>query len=92
MLTDAPAFYERAEMYRRQNNLERAEYFFNKAVAVDPKLALAHLGIARIRKAQGNMDEYRKLVEKAKALDPKNPEIIGEDKHLKTSVAPAKKK
>jgi tetratricopeptide (TPR) repeat protein len=88
----APAFYERAEMYRRQKNFERAEYFFNKALAINPKLALAHLGIARIRKAQGKMDEYRKLVEKAKALDPKDPEIIGEDKYLKTSVAPAKKK
>jgi tetratricopeptide (TPR) repeat protein len=76
----APAYYERAEIYRKQGEMERAEAYYTKALNFDPKLAVAELGLALIFKAQKKSAEYKKHLNKAKALDPNNKEITAEMK------------
>jgi tetratricopeptide (TPR) repeat protein len=74
----APADYERGEIYRKQVNFERAESFYRKALQANPKYALAELGLARLSKAQNKTAEYQDHLNRAKALDPDNKEIISE--------------
>ncbi len=81
----APAYLERAEIYRRQNNCDRADTYFTKALELDPKLALAELGLARCAKAANKSDEFTAHLKKAKQLDPANAEILAEEKELTPS-------
>jgi tetratricopeptide (TPR) repeat protein len=74
----APAQYERAQVYRLQSNFSRAEQFYLKALNADPRYGLAELGLARLAKAQKNQAEYIAHLNKAKALDPNNKEILAE--------------
>ena len=74
----APAHYERGEIYRKQGNFDRAEAFFRKALQANPKYALAELGLARIAKEQKKTGEYQDHLNRAKALDPDNKEILSE--------------
>jgi tetratricopeptide (TPR) repeat protein len=85
----APAYYERGEIYRKQKIYDRAEYYFNKALRLDPKYGLAELGLARCAKAQNKPGDYLDHVNKAKKLDPENPEILAEEKEI-TPKAPKK--
>jgi tetratricopeptide (TPR) repeat protein len=85
----APAHYERGEIYRKQNQLDRALTFYQKALQADSKYGLAELGIARISKAQNKNAEYTSHLNKAKALDPENKEIAAEAKE-KEPAPPAK--
>jgi Tfp pilus assembly protein PilF len=59
-------------------NIDRAEYYFDKAIKEDPKYGLAFLGKARCAKAQKNMALYKDLINKAKTLDPKDTRIQDE--------------
>jgi hypothetical protein len=43
-------------------------------------MAEAHLGLARVAKAEKNKPVYTVHLNKAKALDPKNPEVLEEIK------------
>jgi tetratricopeptide (TPR) repeat protein len=74
----APAHYERGEIYRKQAQLDRALSFYQKALQSDPKFGLAELGLARIYKAQNKTADYTAHLNKAKALDPDNKEIMAE--------------
>ena len=74
----ATADYERGEIYRKQANFERAESFYRKALQANSKYALAELGLARLSKAQNKTAEYQDHLNRAKALDPDNKEIISE--------------
>jgi tetratricopeptide (TPR) repeat protein len=76
----APANYERGEIYRKQSQFERAESFYQKALQSDPKLAIAELGLARVYKALNKNSEYTSHLNKAKALDPTDKEIMAEAK------------
>ncbi len=78
----APANYERAEIYRKLNNLERAEAYYLKALNDDPKMGLAELGLARVYKAQNKITEYAAHLNKARSLDPDNKEIAAEYKEM----------
>ena len=76
----APALYERGNIYLKQNKVERAKSLFNKAIKSDPKFALGYLGLARVAKVQKQNALYAKHLKKAKALAPKNKEILAEGK------------
>ena len=86
----APANYERAEIYRKQNFFDRAESYYLKALEDDPKFALAELGLARIYKAQNKATEYAAHLNKAKSLDPENKEIMAEGQEKETKAPPKK--
>jgi len=74
----APALCERGNIYLAQSNLERAKSFFNKALKASPKMGLAYLGLARLAKTKKKTADYTKYLNKAKALDPDNKEILKE--------------
>jgi len=76
----AAALLERGEVYLLQNKPDRAQEYFLKALKADPKLAMAELGLARVAKARKDMQEYTVRLNKARALDPKNKEILEETK------------
>jgi tetratricopeptide (TPR) repeat protein len=71
----APALAARAEAYLLTNKPDRAEQYYAKALKADPNCALAELGMALLAKAQKNNAGYTEHLNKAKALDPKNPQI-----------------
>ncbi|OEY99085.1 MULTISPECIES: putative peptide modification system cyclase [Stenotrophomonas] len=47
---------------------DSALLFFNQAATVDPDFAFAYLGMMRIRDGQGNLEEARRLYDRAYAL------------------------
>lgn len=70
-----PSLIERGDTYLLQNEYKRAEHYFQKALTVEPKNGMAVFGLALVAKAKKNMKEYKELLNKAKALDPKNTRI-----------------
>ena len=70
----------KGNIYLLQSNIERAKSFFDRSLEADPKYALAHLGLAKVAKSKKNNALYKKHLNKAKALDPKNKEILEEIK------------
>ncbi|NLW32809.1 MAG: tetratricopeptide repeat protein, partial [Fibrobacter sp.] len=58
---------------------DRAENYFKKALEVDPKMALAQFGLARLYKVQKRDDLYKTHLAKAKELDPDNPYFNDEE-------------
>ena len=80
----AVAHFERAEtIMMAKGSLPRAEALYNRALRADPKLALAHLGLAKLFKQQKKTEEYKKHLEQAQKLDPDNEEIASEVKRAK---------
>jgi Tfp pilus assembly protein PilF len=71
---------ERANIYMLQTKLPWAKQFYERALKIDPKLALAHLGLARVAKASNDSATYKAELDKARELDPQNNEIINEAK------------
>jgi len=59
--------------YLRQNDLAQAQRALDRALQFDPKLAMAHLGMASLRERQGSMDGAMKHYREALALEPHNP-------------------
>lgn len=76
----APALYERANIYLIQQRYDWAETFYKRALKVDSKYALAHLGLAKVAKAKKDKAGYKTHLEKAKSLDPNNVKIKKEFK------------
>lgn len=76
----APALCERGNIYLLQSNIDRAKSFFDRSLEADPKYALAHLGLAKVAKSKKNNALYKKHLNKAKALDPRDKEILEEIK------------
>ncbi|MFW6253621.1 MAG: tetratricopeptide repeat protein [Chitinivibrionales bacterium] len=74
----APALSARGDAYLKQNQLGRAQNFYEKALQVDSKFALAELGLARVAKMKKDIASYQKHLNKAKALDPENNQILTE--------------
>ena len=74
----APADYERGEIYRKQSQYDRAKTFYQKALQIDHKYALAELGLARVAKSMKKTADYTSHLNKAKALEPDNKEILAE--------------
>ena len=63
-----------------QSNVSRAKSFFERAVKADPKYALGYLGLAKVAKTEKKNAAYKKFLNKAKKLDPKNEDIVKEIK------------
>ncbi|MGA2506178.1 MAG: tetratricopeptide repeat protein [Chitinispirillaceae bacterium] len=76
----APAMVERANVYLIQAKFQWAKTFYERALKVDPKLAMAHLGLARVAKASKDTAVVQAELDKAKELDPDNKEILDEIK------------
>ncbi len=76
----APALAARADVYLKQNKLDRAKDYYEKALKADAKFALAELGLARVAKAKKDNASYQRHLSKAKSLDPRNDEIMREVK------------
>ncbi len=76
----APAIYERGNIFLMQQNYDGAKAFFERALKLDSKFALAELGLAKLAKAQKNQAEYQKHLQSAGKLDPGNKEIQDEMK------------
>jgi tetratricopeptide (TPR) repeat protein len=79
----APAMVERANVYLIQGKYQWAKTFFERALKVDKKIAAAHLGLARVAKAAKDYALAQMELDKAKALDPGNKEILKEIRSLK---------
>ena len=79
----APAMIERANVYLIQNKLQWAKTFYERALKIDPKAATAHLGLARLAKNSKDMATYQTELDRAKALDPSNREILDESKTMR---------
>lgn len=74
----APSMLARGNIYLQQMKLDRANSFFDKALKAEPELALAYLGLAKCAKLRNENTLYLSLLNKAKALDPKNHAILAE--------------
>ncbi len=74
----APALYERANIYYFQQRYDLAKSFYEKALKIDSKYAMAELGLAKVAKSQRNNAAYKTHLDRAKALDPNNSEILKE--------------
>ncbi|MCF7873351.1 MAG: tetratricopeptide repeat protein [Candidatus Omnitrophica bacterium] len=53
-------------------NLEKSQYYLQKAIDSDPKFADIYVRLAQVYRAQGNMDKYDQYLNKALDIDPKN--------------------
>lgn len=67
--------YYLAEIYLAQNKLLWADKYYKDALKRDPKLGLAEYGLAKIAKIRKDDGNYRKHLQRAYELSPKNPEI-----------------
>jgi tetratricopeptide (TPR) repeat protein len=79
----APALASRGGIYIVRGDYDLAKTYFEKALASNPRLAGAEVGLARISKAQKNMGGYQEHLNKAKALDPRDPDVLDETKDTK---------
>lgn len=61
--------------YLRQNDLIQAERALERAIQFDPRLAMAHLGMASLRERQDLLDPALEHYRKALALDPDDPYV-----------------
>jgi tetratricopeptide (TPR) repeat protein len=69
---------ERADTYLLMSKPQWAETFYRRALKADPQYALAELGLARVSKLRKDTQTYKVHLERAKSLDPDNPEILAE--------------
>ncbi|MDR0306106.1 MAG: tetratricopeptide repeat protein [Chitinispirillales bacterium] len=71
----APALYERANVFLLQQKFSEAKSFYERALRIDSKYALAELGLARVAKAARDEKEYNNRLDRAQKLDPNSREI-----------------
>jgi tetratricopeptide (TPR) repeat protein len=79
----APAYYERAETYMQASKPTWAETFYKRALRADSQYGLAELGLAKIAKRQGKMDEYKQHLEAAQKLSPDDDQVAEEARKAK---------
>ena len=65
---DALHAYAKGLAALSNQDFDRALLFFNQAVTVDPGFAFAYIGMMRIRHGQGDLEEARRLFNRADAL------------------------
>jgi len=82
----APAYSGRGDAHLGMNEFDRAEGFYKRALELDPKLASAALGLAKVYKAQNKRDQYNTYLNMARLLDPNSKALQDE---LKTPAKPA---
>lgn len=79
----APAYYGRAEAHLAMGDYDRSVTYFKKALELDPKMAVAELGLAKVYRMQKKDDLFKAHLNNAQKMDPNNPLIKTELKNLK---------
>jgi len=79
----APACAGRAEAHFLLAEYDRAETYYKKALALDPKMVSAELGLSRVYKATKQKDLQMQHLNRAKLLDPNNKAVQDEIRLLK---------
>jgi len=79
----APACVGRAEAHFLLAEYDRAETYYKKALALDPKMVSAELGLSRVYKATNQKDLQVQHLNRAKALDPNNKAVLDALKLIK---------
>jgi tetratricopeptide (TPR) repeat protein len=77
---DPAAYCTRGQFHYERKNYEQSLKDFNRAIEIDPKMALAYQGRSQTHKKLGNEDESKEDQIKAKELTPKPPEKKPEKK------------
>ena len=70
--SNASATYESGDVYRLQNKILWAEKYYKSCLKIDSKYALAYVGLAELSLVRKDTVTYRKQINKAYELDPKN--------------------
>jgi tetratricopeptide (TPR) repeat protein len=70
-----PAINGQAQIHLIQNKILWAEKYFKNALKMDPDFASAELGLAKIAELRKDKAKYKKHLDRAYFLDPKDPEI-----------------
>jgi tetratricopeptide (TPR) repeat protein len=74
-ITDDPlTYYWMGDVYLQQNNMDRAQQFLLKALAIQPGLTGAQLDLAKIYQAQGKTMQAVKALEAVIGADPDQQE------------------
>ncbi len=73
-----PALYERGIIYLKESKIPRATSQFKRIVESKPKSPYGYLGLAKVAKVQKKTALYTKQLNKAKALGPKNEDVLRE--------------
>ncbi len=68
-------FYERGYRLEQSGNLADAESMYLTATEIDPSLAIAYTGLARITEAQGRWEDAVRYYQEATRLHPSNPSL-----------------
>jgi tetratricopeptide (TPR) repeat protein len=71
---DAFAFYNLGECYERLNELDKAEKNYQKAIRLEPEMAMAHVGMAVIADLKENYLGSVHYMKKALEIEDKNDE------------------
>jgi len=92
----APALYERAEVHLEQDKAKWAEMFFQRALAADPQMAMAEVGlakVARLFKDEMKCDQHLANAQSIAGDDPVVKKAIAEVRNPSTAnrdvVAPS---
>lgn len=64
-------------IYEFEQKFELAEQCFDRAITLDPSMALSHLRLSRVLSAQLEHDQAIKHAEAAAKLDPLTPNVLG---------------
>jgi tetratricopeptide (TPR) repeat protein len=83
----APVPYERAETHLLQGKPNWAEEFYGRALELDPKMAVAELGLAKVALTHQKRADYLRHLARASAMDPRNPLIAQEVQNSKAAPA-----
>ena len=78
----ADAFLGRAEAHFGMRDFERALSFYRRALEVNPRLARAELGLAKVYRAQNRRDLMTTHANRARTLEPNNRALIEEIEQL----------
>ena len=74
-ITDDPlTYYWMGDVYLQENNMDRAQQFLSKALAIQPGLPGAELDLAKTYQAQGKIAQAVKTLEAVIAADPDQQE------------------
>ena len=71
------AYYNLGWIYEGREEFERAEELYRRALAIDPTLVDAHLGLASALLNRGRVEEAESSIRRALELDPQNVYGLG---------------
>lgn len=75
-LGDSPYFFTIGMEYMSAQNIEKAAYFFEKALVIDPSFQQAINNMGVVEERRGKFDKARIRYETALKLEPKKPQAL----------------